>query len=73
MRARWKTFLESLDHPLEFLHRDEFRAAHGADLELPAILLRSDEGLRVLLDAPTLDGLESMDELRERLLAALSA
>jgi len=66
MDKRWRQFVESLDVPVEFLHRDELTArpeitADG--VELPVGLLMRDGATQVVVtaadmrDAPTLDDL----------------
>ena len=66
MDRRWRQFVESLDVPVEFLHRDELTArpeitADG--VELPVGLLMRDGSTQVVVtaadmrDAPTLDDL----------------
>lgn len=39
MKNDWRDFLENLDIPLEFLHRDEYENKYAADTGMPAILI----------------------------------
>ncbi len=66
MRKEWKAYLEQLNRPIEFLHRDELRERHGVkDVALPAIFLKHQEGqLEPWIDAETLNGLKSLGELK---------
>ena len=55
MNPRWKRFLDSLDLPVVFMHRDEFRSAYAAsswrNVDLPVALLQSGRGLEVVVSA----------------------
>ena len=75
MRPEWRAYLKSLPYPARFLHRGEFaRAYPGVTVPLPAILLESRHGeVGVLIDAPTLGSLESVDALIAKLEARLSS
>lgn len=66
MRKEWKTFLDGLGLPLEFLHRDEFQQHYGLkDVALPAIFAkRPQERLEPLVDARTINEARSIDELK---------
>jgi len=46
MKKEWKDFLDQLDVPMEFLHRDELKASHGMEgVCLPAIFKKVGNGL----------------------------
>lgn len=63
-RKDWLDFLRTLDADCEFLHRDEFHAAHGMrDVELPAVLCRTPTGLELRIDAAALRACRSLAEL----------
>lgn len=67
MRDEWRTFIENLAIPVDFLHRDEFRARHGlSDVELPAVFAQSDAGqpLDILMNAALLNTARSIDALQ---------
>lgn len=50
MRLPWKQFIESLNCPVVFLHRNEFRKRYPSfDISLPAILVEMNGRPRVLL------------------------
>lgn len=68
-REQWSAFLKTLDVPMEFLHRDEFRRHFpqlaGATV-LPAIFRKGDDGtLAPLLDGTALRGISNLDALIE--------
>jgi len=71
MRREWKQFLEGLGVPLEFLHADELRARDGAaDVPLPAIFQRGDEGVEVLIDAESINACRTLDDLKRLILSS---
>ena len=72
MRGEWRSFLDSLNHPLEFLHADELKARHGVtDVELPAIFTRDDAGLTVLAGADSINACRTMEDLKRLILDGL--
>ena len=65
MRNDWKEFLESLDRPLEFLHRDELKKRYRMEnIHFPAIFTRSDDHLEVWIDAESLNACRSLENLK---------
>lgn len=73
MRGEWKTFLDGLGRPLEFLHADELRARHGmTDIKLPAIFTRNNTELKVLAGADSINACRTMDELKRLILDGLN-
>lgn len=46
-RRQWRNFLKTIENPLEFLHRDEFRKKYGRRYSelLPAVFRLDDQGL----------------------------
>lgn len=72
MRQEWKEFLETLDVPMEFLHRDEFHRKHDMhELPLPAVLMSEEGRVDVLLSAEEIDQCRDIAELKELLSAKL--
>lgn len=66
-KGRWKRFVETLEIPCEFLHRDQFRQRFpGNEEPLPAVFRRDARGLVLCLSAEELAGCSSLEEL-ERL------
>lgn len=67
-REQWSAFLKTLDVPMEFLHREEFRRRHpqlAASNTLPAIFREHDGTLNLLLDGTVLRGMANLDTLIE--------
>ncbi len=69
MRDEWRDFVERLDHPIEFLHKDELLTEYGiSDVPLPAAFTKSASGkLSSLFDSETLNGFKSLEDLKTAL------
>jgi hypothetical protein len=65
MLPRWKSFVQGIGIPVEFLHKDELENEYGrADVELPAAFTKDSDGaLELWIDADTMNGFHSLDEL----------
>src|SRR5689334_9393969 len=65
MRREWREFLDGLDATPEFLHADELEERYGVEgLSLPAIFRREERGMEVLVDADSINGCKTLDELK---------
>lgn len=63
-KAEWQEFLATLDHPVDFLHRDEFqKACPHLRTDLPAVFLRSDTVWQELVSARAINACRTTDEL----------
>ena len=69
MKKDWKTYLESLDADLEFLHADEFKEKYKLEnVELPAIFKAENGGdLPLFVDAQTINECRTIDDLKRHL------
>jgi hypothetical protein len=66
MRKSWKQFLATLDRPFEFLHADELKKQYGeSNVSLPAIFVKEDGNLKLLLTASEIDRCRTVDELKQ--------
>ena len=66
MRSEWKTFVQSLGVPVEFLHRDELRNQYGiADVPLPAAFIHSEGQISPWISATEINDCRSIDELKQ--------
>ena len=71
MRGEWRSFLEGLGVPLEFLHADELRSRYGLKgVTLPAVFEKDERGLRVLAGADAINACGTLDELKRLILDA---
>lgn len=64
MREEWKTFLQGIDHEMEFLHRDEWAARHkDQNNELPAVYY-GNETVTLLISSAEINQCETIDQLK---------
>ena len=73
MKKEWKEFLDTMDIPLEFLHRDELTEKYGVEFDLPAIFLRSGKELNLIIDADAINGCGGIAELKQLIRAGVHA
>jgi hypothetical protein len=73
-RREWRTFVESLPIPCDFLHRDEFVRAcpEQKDLTYPVVLLVDDNGQRICLSREELAACDSLDALKQAISGCLA-
>ena len=73
MKQEWKMFVHGLPYHTEFLHKDEFAKHYHAyrQTEMPAVFIRTNTFLQLLLPAATLNGLRDVEELKNALLFTL--
>jgi hypothetical protein len=68
MKGSWRSFVENLEVPVVFLHKDEFSEAYefqGA--EFPSAFMEEDGNLEYLITADEMDTVESVNELKTML------
>ena len=65
MKKEWREFLDTIDVPLEFLHKDEFKEKYGTKVELPAIFLKSGNDLNLIIDAESINKCKDIAELKQ--------
>jgi hypothetical protein len=74
MRDDWKRFLDTLGHAVEFLHADELKSRYGlSGVHLPAIFEKREEGLKVWLDADSINACRATDDLKRLITDRLRA
>ena len=65
MRKSWRQFLETLDRPLEFLHRDELKERYGVrDVQLPAVFKKEGGKIELWIDANSINACRTEADLR---------
>lgn len=70
MREEWKSFLETLDNEMEFLHRDELAGRYGiTGTELPAIFLKQADAPELWISAAEINSCGSIEELKQLITA----
>jgi hypothetical protein len=73
MKGEWKMFIDSLEMPVKFLHRDEFKVKYGSNASCcPAAFLEDNEKLDVLIDKVEMNKLDSLNGLMHLVTAKLN-
>lgn len=69
MKEAWKTFIDVLPYQSLFLHKDEYLKKYPAhpQIGLPAVLIKQDDRLQLLLPAAVLNSLHTVEELEQAL------
>jgi len=66
MKKEWKEFLHSIKYQLEFLHRNELSKKYNiTKIKLPAILIKENNSIRILIKAPYINSCKNIDDLKE--------
>ena len=79
MKNEWKEFIDKLEIPSKFLHRDEFireLESHPHNLEnvkFPAVFLRMDEKISLLISSDEINKSKTLDDLMNLITENLSA
>jgi hypothetical protein len=63
MKKEWKMFIENLQIPVKFLHRDEFTEKYGNEYGLPAAFLEEVNKLEILISKEEMNNNESLNDL----------
>ena len=64
MKKEWKEFIEGLDIPVEFLHRDEFKARHSnEEAKFPSAFFLKDSKLSPFITREEMIQIKTLDEL----------
>lgn len=66
MKKEWKTFLETLDAPFEFLHADEFKARYRFKntQKLPAVFKKEDGELKEIINSDSINACRTVGDLK---------
>jgi hypothetical protein len=73
MKKEWKDFLDQLDMPMEFLHRDELKESYGIEgVRLPAIFKKSGNELETWIDADSINACRNIDDLKQLMMRELT-
>lgn len=65
MKKEWREFIEKINMPLEFLHKDELKEKYGTEVELPAIFLKSGKDLNLAINADSINNCKDVEELKQ--------
>lgn len=68
MKKEWKSFLETLENPLEFFHADEFKALYPSEnVALPAIFKKQEDGLNLIAGAAEINNCGDLEDIKKLL------
>ncbi len=66
MKKDWREFVESLDIPVEFLHRDEFKASFpDEETNFPVAFIQINSKLTKFISQEELNNIKTLEELKE--------
>ena len=72
VRDTWVKFLEELDAECQFLHKDEFLKNNtDVDAAFPAIFKMNGDRYELWIDAASINGLSSVDDLKQVIVSKL--
>lgn len=73
MRSEWKSFLNSLNLPFEFLHEDEYTKLYKTEVKpTPVILSKIGESFDVLVSTDLINQCKTIDDLKQLILSKLN-
>jgi len=64
-REDWQSFLKHISVATEFLHRDEFAETYDMNIDLPAVLEKTEKSLEVIVSADQINNAESLADLQD--------
>jgi hypothetical protein len=71
VKNEWRSFIEQLQMPYEFLHRNEFyqkleaHPDHLGDVEFPAIFLNREDKIQILVNHEDINNCKTLDQLMQ--------
>lgn len=65
MKKEWKQYLSKLNYQTQFIHRDEFHDRYDRNDRLPAVFLKKNDNLSLLISKEEIDSCDSVDELKK--------
>ena len=78
MHNAWKNFIDSIDMPVEYLHRDEYELRKKTSelsfpvMDYPGVLLQRENQVSIIVSKDELIRLKSINELKEIILRKVS-
>jgi len=74
MNKSWKSYINDLDIPTEFLHRDEFEKKYDVkDAKYPSAYLRNGSIMKIFISVDEMDKVKSLDEMKDLVSKKLEA
>ena len=64
MDKKWKVFIDNLEVPVEFMHRDELLKEHGDEgVQFPCAFAKKGDKMDLIITANEINGCKSLDDL----------
>lgn len=63
MKKDWRTFINSLEADIEFLHRGEFMKRYQIDVNLPAAFVKRNSSLSLFISSDEINACGTLDDL----------
>jgi len=74
MKKDWKSYINNLDIPTEFLHKDEFEKKYDVkDAKYPSTYLRNGSSMKILISVDEMNNVKSLDEMKDLVTKKLEA
>ena len=70
IRKDWEEFIQNLKIPVRFIHKDEWMQEFKEEIALPAVLLKSEESIKIIVQAAEMKRMDSqmlMTAIKEKL------
>jgi len=72
IKKEWKEFIENLELPVEFLHRNQFMKRFNLkDVGFPSAFIERDSNISLLISDEEINRLQSLKELKELVIRKL--
>ncbi len=66
MKKDWKSYVNNLDIPVEFLHKDEFEKEYDVkDAKYPSTYLKNGSSMKLFISQDEMDEIKSLEELKD--------
>jgi hypothetical protein len=66
MKKDWKNYVNNLDIPAEFLHKDEFEKKYDiGDAKYPSAYLKNGSNIKVFISQDSMNAVKSLEELKD--------
>jgi hypothetical protein len=74
MKKDWKSYINNLDIPTEFLHKDEFEKKYDVkDAKYPSTYLRNGSSMKIFISVDEMNNVKSLDEMKDLVTKKLEA
>lgn len=60
---QWKHFIDNIVYPTKFIHRDTFYEKYNRDEDLPAVFLKKNHTLSLLISREEINSCDTLEDL----------